>query len=341
MTQFLPLPRVRKFSGPEKSAIMFLCLGEERGGKLMQQLEDGEIRRITAAISTMGEVQSQLVEEVMDEFGIKLSDHGGIIGSVRTARALLSSFLPSDRVDEILDEIKSNGTDDLWSDLSKMDEKLLAQLLKKERDQTVAVILSRLNPDATARVLPHLGPERSAQLVERMLTMDDLPKTSVRNLEDSLRREVLSKAGQDAGALAEKKLISIFNKLDRELFEEISRVLEKSTPERLKSIKQKMFVFDDLIRLEPTQLARVIREVSGSTLPFALRGARKEIRDHFLNSLPARTRDMLQEEMTALGPVKSKQVKQAQADLVEATLRLAKAGEVSLEDPEDDGEEMI
>jgi flagellar motor switch protein FliG len=341
MTQFVPLPRVRRFSGPEKSAILFLCLGEERGGALMQQLEDEEIRKITAAISNMGEIQSHLVEEVMDEFGVKLSDYGGIVGSVSTARAMLNSFLPTERVDEILKEIHDSSTGDLWSDLSKMDEKTLAQLLKKERDQTVAVILSRLNPDATAKILPLLGQTRAAQLVERILTLDQLPENSVRNLEDSLRREVLSKAGQSASADTEAKLVSIFNKLDRDMFEEISRTLEKSSPEKLKSIKQKMFVFDDLIRLDPMQLARVMREVSGTTLPYALRGARKEVRDHMLNSLPARTRDMLQEEMTALGPVKSRRVKQAQSELIEATMRLARDGEISLEDPEDDEDGMV
>ncbi len=341
MTQFVPLPRIRRFTGPEKSAILFLCLGEERGGALMERLEDAEIRKITAAISTMGEVQSELVEEVMDEFGVQLNDYGGIIGSVGSARALLSSFLPAERVDEILDEIKDGSKENLWHELSKMDEKVLADLLGKERDQTVAVILSRLTPDATARVLPLLGQERSAQLVERMLMTEDLPKDSVRTLEDSLRREVLSKAGQSNGAEVEKTLVSVFNKLDRELFEEISKTLEKSAPDKLKVIKQKMFVFDDLIRLEPTQLARVMREVSGTTLPYALRGAQKPVRDHLLSSLPSRSRDMLQDEMTALGPVKSREVKKAQSELIEATLSLANSGEITLEDPENDDEEMI
>jgi len=340
MTHFVPLPRIRRFTGAEKSAILFLCLGEERGGTLMQQLEESEIRKITRAISTMGEVQSELVEEVMDEFGVKLNDYGGIIGSVRTARSLLGSFLPEDRVEEILAEIQDSATGDLWDDLSKLDEKVLTQFLRKERDQTVAVILSRLDPNATAKVLPLLGRQRSVQIVERILTMEELPKESVRTLEESLRREVLSKVGQDAEAVTEKKLVSVFNKLDRDMFEDIARALEKKTPDRLRAIKQKMFVFDDLVRLDPTQLSKVMREVSGTTLPFALRGARKEVRDHFLNSLPSRSRDMLQEEMTALGPVKSRDAKQAQSDLVEAALRLARDGDITLDDPEDE-EDMV
>lgn len=340
MTQYVPLPRIRRFTGAEKSAILFLCLGEDRGGMLMQQLEEEEIRKITRAISTMGEVQSELVEEVMDEFGVKLNDYGGLYGSIRTARALLGSFLPEERVEMILAEIEESATGDLWGDLSKLDEKVLVQFLQKERDQTVAAILSRLDPNATAKILPLLGRDRSVNIVERILKMDELPREAVRSLEDSLRREVLAKVGQDADAQTEKRLVAVFNKIDRDLFDEIARTLEKSTPDRLRSIKQKMFVFDDLIRLDANGLAKVFREVSGTTLPYALRGASKEVRDHFLASLPARSRDMLQEEMTVLGPIKSRDVRQAQSDLVEAALRLHRDGEITLENPEDE-EEMI
>lgn len=341
MTQFVPLPRIRRFSGAEKSAILFLCLGEERGGMLMQQLEESEIRKITRAISTMGEVQSELVEEIMDEFGVKLTDYGGIIGSIRTARTLLGSFLPEDRVEKILAEIEEkNATGDLWDDLSKLDEKVLAQFLRKERDQTVAAILSRLDPEATAKILPLLGRERSVLIVERILAMEELPKESVRTLEESLRREILAKVGQDADAATEKRLVSVFNKIDRDLFQEISKVLEKSSPDRLKSIKQKMFVFDDFVRLEVTHLTKVMREVSGTTLPYALRGAQKEVREHFLACLPARSRDMLQDEMNSMGPLKAKDVHKAQSELVDAALKLSRDGEITLHDSAEE-EEMI
>lgn len=340
MTQFPPLPRTRRFSGAEKSAIMFLCMGEERGGKLMQQLEESEIRKITRAISSMGEVQSDFVEEIMDEFGIKLSDNGGIFGSIQAARTLLASFLPAERVENILEEIQDTKTGDLWRELSKIDEKSLLRFLEKERDQTSAAILSRLEPETTAKLLQLLDRDRSVQIVKRILTMGDLPNESVRILENSLRSEVLSKFASDGKTSTENRMVSVFNKIDRGLFEEIERALEKTAPEKMRSIKQKMFVFDDLIRLDATQLAKVFRDVSGTTVPYALRGASKEIREHFLSSLPSRSRDMLQEEMNDLGPLKSRDVRKAQADLVEATLKLAQEGEIILETSEPE-EEMI
>lgn len=339
MNQFASFRRAKRLTGPEKSAILFLCLGEERGGALMQQLDTAEISKITRAISAMGEVQAEVVEEVMREFGQKVSSYGGITGSVEAARGLLKGFLPEDRVAEILDEIEGSGTGDLWKDLSLLDEKMLADYLRKEHNQTVAVILSRITPDAVAKVLPLLGHDRSVDLVERMVGMEELPSEAIHAIEDSLRREVLAKAGHDAEAEAEKKLVKVFNKLDAKLFEGLSRDLEQKIPEKLRAIKQKMFVFDDLINLKANALARVMREVSGNSLPLALRGAEKDVREHFLSSMPARSRDMLIDEMKAMGPVKSREVKEAQSEMVEIALQLAESGDIEL--PETDEEDMI
>ena len=339
MNQFSPLRKQPPLSGAEKSAILFLCLGEERGSQLMQQLDTREIRKITRAISAMGEVPAEVVEDVMREFGEKMTSYGGITGSVEAARGLLKGFLPDERVAEILDEIEGSSTGDLWGDLSELDDKVLANVLRKEHNQTVAVILSRIRAEAAAKVLPLLGQERAADLVERMVAMEELPTEVLRSIEESLRREVLAKAGRNAEAETEKQLVSVFNKLDPKVFEGLSRELEKKIPEKFRTIKQKMFVFGDMLEIEVAPLAKVMREVSGKTLPLALRGADRDLREHFLSALPSRSRDMLEEEMRGMGPVRSRDVKQAQSELVEAALRLSSRGEIEL--PSGDSEEMI
>jgi flagellar motor switch protein FliG len=340
MQHFSPFRKTPPLSGAQKSAILFLCLGEERGGALMQQLDVTEIRKITSAISKMGEVRSEVVEEIMQEFGQKVNDYGGETGSIDAARGLLKEFLPDDRVGEILEEIQGNSTGNVWDDLSALDEKQLADFLRREHNQTVAVILSNLKSDTVAKVLPLMGQERATDLVERMLDTQELPAEALQNIEDSLRREILANASKDSGAKVEKQLVSIFNKLDEKLFQSMSTELEKRVPDQFRAIKQKMFVFDDLIKLPPNTLAKVMREVTGKTLPLALRGAKKEVREYFLNSMPARSRDMLQDEMKAMGAVKFKDAKDAQSFMVEAALRLAADGDIELPE-EEDGEEMI
>ena len=339
MNQFTPFRKPPKLNGAQKSAILFLCLGEERGGALMQQLDVSEIRKITGAISTMGEVHSDVVEEIMQEFGQKVGEYGSVTGSVDAARSLLQGFLPEERVGEILGDLASSSGKSVWQELSALEEKQLAEFLRKEHNQTVAVILSNLTADAVARVIPLLGDDRASDLIERMMATEELPNAAMQNIEESLRAGILANAGKDSGAKIEKQLVSVFNKLDESVFQNIANELEKRTPDRFRAIKQKMFVFDDLVNFSPTILAKIMREIGGKTLPLALRGAKKDVREHFLASLPARSRDMLQDEMTSMGAVRAKEVKQAQSEMVEVTMRLAAEGEIEL--PSDDEEEMI
>lgn len=336
MNQFVPLRKHRRISGAQKSAILFLCLGEERGGALMQQLEVGEIRQITAAISTMGVIDAEVVEEILAEFDEKITHEGGVVGSIEAARGLLKEFLPEDRVVEILEEIGGKSINNVWKDLSELNEKELAGYLEKEHNQTIAVILTRIRPEAAAKVLPLLGQDRAPDVIERIMQMETLPLDTIQNIENTLREDVLAKAGQGAEARIEAQLVSIFNKLDEDLFVNISKELGQRLPEQFKAIQQKMFVFDDLLKFKENMLGKIMREVSGNTLPLALRGAKKEVREHFLNSLPSRSRGMLKDEMSSMGPVKARDVKDAQAQLVEAALRLLADGTVELEETEED-----
>lgn len=338
MNQFVPLRKHRRMSGAQKSAVLFLCLGEGRGGALMQQLDVNEIRQITTAISTMGEIDAGIVESILEEFDEKLNHEGGVVGSIDAARNLLSEFLPEDRVAEILQEINGNTSGNVWKDLSDLDEKQLVEFLRKEHNQTVAVILTRLRPDAAAKVLPLLGTERAPDLVERIMAMENLPNDTIQNIENTLREDVLAKANNSPEAKIEGHLVSILNKLDGDLFEQISAELEQSRPEQFGSIKQKMFVFDDLVEFNEMDLGKIMREVSATTLPLALRGAKKEIREHFLSALPARSRGMLQDEMSSMGPIKLRDVKEAQGQLVEGALRLMDDGTIKLADT---AEEMM
>ncbi|SFE85341.1 flagellar motor switch protein FliG [Sulfitobacter brevis] len=336
MNQFVPFRKHRRMSGAQKSAILFLCLGEERGGALMQQLDVTEIRHITTAISTMGEIDASIVEEILSEFDAKISHQGGVVGSIEAARGLLKEFLPEDRVAEILHEINGNTVDNVWKDLSDLNEKQLVEFLAKEHNQTIAVILTRIRPEAAAKVLPMLGTDRAPDVIERIMQMDNLPVDTIQSIENTLREDVLARANRSAEARIESQLVSIFNNLDEDLFARISKELEQRQPEQFKAIQQKMFVFDDLIKFKENMLGKVMREVSGNTLPLALRGAKKEVREYFLNSLPQRSRGMLQDEMSSMGPVKARDVKEAQSKLVEAALRLIADGAVTLPESDED-----
>ncbi len=331
----------RKLRGPEKAAILFLCLGEQRGSELMKKLDDVDIQKITRAVSGLGVVPAPLVEEVMTEFSETITKGGGVTGSLAIAENMLRSFLPPEQVAAILKEIRGPLQErDLWSRLGTMNETVIADYLDGEHEQTAAAILSKLPSDAAAKTLGRMPPARMQAVVERMIRMKTVPADTMRQIEETLQRDLMS--GKDVGSATEmqQRMADLFNKLDRETFESLSAQLEQRMPQDFISIRQKMFTFDDLMKLDLQSLARVMRGLQGNTLPLALRGATKEIRDQFLEALPQRSRDMLLDEMNTMGAVRNRDVRAAQAAIVDCARDLAAQDIIRLP-VQDDEEEMI
>lgn len=324
-------------SGPEKAAILFLCLGEQRGSELMQKLDERDIHSITRAMSGLGIIAAPVVEEVLNEFSETVMEGGGVIGSYAAAESMLRGFLPEGKVAGIMKDLRSpKGEESVWDKFSERKEAEIAGYLAGEHEQTAAVILNNIDPEVAAKVLPLLGEEKMQDVAERMLAMDTIPPHMLRQIEETLSQDMSLSAAQGSGGDLQQKLTDFFNKLDPEVFEKLTPAMEERVPDAFKRIKDKMFTFDDLIRLDAQSLARVMRGMQGNTLPLALRGASKEVRDHFLGALPARSREMLLDEMSSMGPVRGKEVRTAQAALVDYTKELARDEVIQLPGADDD-----
>lgn len=323
-------PKRKRMTGPEKAAILFLCIGERRGSDLMQKLDEEEIQKITRAMARLGVIDGPVVQQVMTEFTESIYSGGSIVGSFSVAEKLLRNFLPGDQVESILKDISGPLKErDLWARFSQINENIIASYLKGEHPQTAAAILSNVVTDVSARVLPLLGIERMLDVVERMIKMEAVPGEMMHEIEETLKVELMG-AAEASGRDMQQQMAELFNKLDRDLFDELSVALEERMPDAFTGIKQRMFTFDDLIKLDGMGLAQVMRGVPGNTLPIALRGASKEVRDHFLQVLPARSRDMLAEEMNNMGPVRGRDVRAAQLAMVDYAKELAEEEVITL-----------
>ena len=334
------LPTRRGLKGPEKAAILFLCLGEQRGSALMQKLTNEEIQTMTRAMSSLGVIDSDAVEKVLSDFVEGIANGGGVVGSFTVAEDMLRAFLPTDQVDGILKDIRGPLMEkDLWARFSSLSENVIANYLKNEHEQTVAAILSNVKNDVSAKVLPLLGQEKMQNVIERMIRMEAVPHHMMRQIEETLQTDIISAPAQPTTSEQHQRMADLFNKLDVVAFNELSETLEQRIPETFHAIKSKMFTFDDLANLEAMDLARVMRGAPGNALPIALRGAKKEVRDVFLSALPGRSRDMLEEEMNTMGPVRGRDVRDAQAGLVDYAKELADEEVIAL--PMGDDEEFI
>jgi flagellar motor switch protein FliG len=328
-----------KLRGPEKAAILFLCLGEKRGSKLMQKLDERDIQKITRAMSGLGVISAPVVEQVIGEFSESVTHGGSVVGSFSIAENMLKSFLPPDQVENILKDVRGPIKErDLWEKFNSLNENVIANYVKGEHVQTAAAILSNVSPDVAAKVLPLLGIEKMQEVVERMIRMEAVPDYMMQEIEETLQRDIIAGASLSVTGDSQQKMADLFNKLDRDAFDKIAPGLEERLPETFANIKQKMLTFEDLVRLDSQALARVMRGVPGNTLPLALRGAGKEVRDHFLNSLPSRSRDMLLDEMNTMGPVRGREVRAAQTAIVDYTKELADQEQIQLPMNDDDDE---
>jgi flagellar motor switch protein FliG len=329
-------------NGPEKVAVLMLCLGEERGVELMQKLDEAEIQRISRAMSGLGPVPAELVEHVLAEFVDTVAAGGEPLGTHETARKMLSAFMPDDKIDAILRDTRPSAREsDIWQRLNEMDEKVLARHFSVEKVSTVATILSCLSSDTAARVLPLLEHEKMVRVLERMTRMEAPTENLMKEIESALREDVLEPAAGGSADTVQKRMADIFNKLDPQLFEIVSSKLSEAAPEEFRAIKKRMFTFDDMLRIEGQDLARVMRGVPGNTVPLALRGTTTELREHFLSALPSRSRDMLIDEMDAMGPVRARDVREAQNVMVDYARELAHAGVIHLGDDDEEEEELI
>ena len=328
-------------TGPEKAAIVFLCVSYEQGAALMEQLEPQEITALTRAMAGLGTVSASLVEEVIGEFTEALAQGTDVVGNYSTAEQMLLRFMPEEQVNAIMDEVRGplQGRN-MWERLSELNEGIIARYLRGEYPQTVAAILTKMRPDITAKVLPLLPPAMMLDVVERMIRLEAIPRDIYGDIEEALKEEFLAAATSASSSDPHERMAEVFNRVDPDTLQGLFAELEQSMPEALERIKQRMFTFEDLQLLDRQALSRVFRTVDGRTLPIALKGVSEELREEFLLALPERSRNILLEEMENLGPIRVREVQEAQSRIVEAAKQLAEDGQIVLPQGTDD-DQMI
>lgn len=326
-----------RLRGIEKAAILFICLGESRGSELMRQLSTPEIQALVSAMSTLGTIPAATVETVLKEFSENVSGSAGVQGSIEMAERLLLNFMTEDQVADIMGELKGPASGrNVWEALSTLNEQTIASWLKGEHDQTIAAIMTKVKPDVAARVVPLFGPERMADITTRMIRIDMLPRHVTETLENVVRNELLAAASRKTSHDSKQRMADMFNKMDGAVFDRLSEELEVRAPTDFAAIKQKMFTFDDLIRLDANALQRIIRMADGKLLALALRGAKKNIRDGIMETLTLRMQEMLRTEMQEMGPVRARDTREAQSALIDIANDLARQEIIRLPTQEDE-----
>src|SRR4051812_39221209 len=329
----------KQLTGPERAAVLMLAIGEQHGAKVWALLDDDDLRQLSLVMSTLGTVDAQLVENLLLQFVGRLSASGALLGNYDATERLLQQYLPPERVGGIMDEIRGPAGRNMWEKLANVQEEVLASYLKNEYPQTVAVVLSKLRPEHSARVLGILPEEFALDVVNRMLKMEAVQKEVLERVEQTLRTEFMSNLSHTRRRDAHEVMAEIFNNFDRQTETRFMTSLEEANREAAERIKSLMFTFDDLVRLDTGSAQTLMRHVNKDKLGVALKGASEAVRQFFFSNMSTRAGKMLVDDMQALGPVRLRDVDEAQVLLVNLAKDLAAKGEIIISKSRD--EELV
>ncbi|MEM7569220.1 MAG: flagellar motor switch protein FliG [Pseudomonadota bacterium] len=329
---------LQNMTGPEKAAAMMLSLGEEFGRPIWEALTDEEVRELSSIMSVLGTIDARIVEKLFVEFASKVSTVGSLSGSYETTEKLLQRVLPQDRVGTIMEEIRGPAGRTMWDKLGNVNEMVLAAYLKNEYPQTVAVVLQKIKPEHAARVLAVFPEDFAMEVVTRMLRMESVQKDILDKVEQTLRVEFMNNLARTSRRDSHETIAEIFNYLDRQTEAKFLGSLEERSRDSAERIRALMFTFEDLVKLDPSGVQTLLRNVEKDRLALSLKGASDTLRDLFFSNMSERAAKILREDMESMGPVRLRDVDEAQTAMVSKAKDLAEAGEIILSDNKGDDE---
>lgn len=319
----------RTLSGPEKAAILMLSLSEEQTAKIFEHMDDDEIMEISQTMASLGKISPNVVERLFVDFAEQMSSTNAIVGSHdSTERLLQKAGMSTDKIDSIMEEIRGPAGRTMWEKLGNVNEEILATFLQKEYPQTVAVVLSKVGTDHAARVLGMLPENFALEVIHRMLRMEAVQKEILDEVERTLRTEFMTNLARTQRRDSHELIADIFNNMERAVEGRFMEELEKSAPDSAEKIRSLMFTFEDLTKLDPSGMQTLIRAVDKDKLPVALKGATEVLRDLFFSNMSERASKIMKEDMAAMGPVRLKDVEEAQQVVVNAAKDLESRGEL-------------
>ena len=331
-----PNPRVREdfrgLTGAEKAAIFMLSLNEEHAAKLFGFMDEEEIKEISQTMANLGKVSATVIERLLVEFAEQVSQTGSLVGSLESTERLLVKFLDKSKVDGIMEDIRGPAGRTMWDKLGNVSEQVLANYLKNEYPQTVAVVLTKIKPEHAASVLALLPETFAMEAITRMLRIDSVQKEVLDDVEKTLRNEFMTNLARTNKRDAHEMMADIFNNLDRQVETKFITALEERNRDSAEKIKSLMFTFEDLQRLDAGGIQALLRAVDRAKLPVALKGASDAIRDMFFANMPERASKILREDMAAMGPVRLRDVEEAQQEIINTTKNLSARGDIVLSD---------
>ena len=319
-----------EYNGIQKAAILLIALGPEKSASIFKHLKEDEIEELTLEIANTRSVSPQTKESVLNEFyQVCLAQQYIAEGGMGYAKELLDKALGSDKAQEVITKLTASLQVRPFEFVRKTDPSQVLNFIQDEHPQTIAMILSYLSPAQSAMILGALTPEKQADVAKRIAKMDRTSPDVIKEVERVLERKLSSLINQDYTIVGGvDAIVGILNTVDRGTEKHIMESLEIEEPELADEIRKKMFVFEDILLLDDRAIQRVLRDVDNNDLAVALKGANEEVQNVIFKNLSKRLAAMIREDMEFMGPVRMKDVEEAQQKIVGIIRKLEDSAEI-------------
>ncbi|CAM4037203.1 flagellar motor switch protein FliG [Lederbergia lenta] len=317
-------------TGKQKAAILLISLGPDVASSVYKHLSEEEMEKLTLEISSVRKVDSAAKEDVMDEFhNIAIAQDYISQGGIGYAKTVLEKALGAEQALEIINRLTSSLQVKPFDFARKADAGQILNFIQNEHPQTIALILSYLDPEKAGQILSELPQELQADIAKRIAIMDSTSPEVISEVEAILERKLSATVTQDytqTGGI--EAVVEVLNGVDRATEKTILDSLEIQDPELAEEIKKRMFVFEDIVTLDNRSIQRVIRECENEDLLLALKISSEEVKEVIYRNMSTRMVETFKEEMEFMGPVRLRDVEEAQTSIVNIIRRLEETGEI-------------
>ena len=326
----MPRFQEEEMRGLQKAAILLIALGPERSATLFKHLKEEEIEELTLEIANTRSITPQTKEDVIEEFyQICLAQQYIAEGGINYARELLEKSFGNEKAIDVITKLTASLQVKPFEFVRKTDASQLLNFIQDEHPQTIALILSYLPSAQAATIISALAPDRQADVAKRIAVMDRTSPDVIKEVEKVLESKLASLVNQDYTIIGGvDAVVDILNTVDRGTEKHIMETLEIEEPELADEIRKKMFIFEDILLLDSKSIQRVLRDVENSDLGIALKGANEQVQNVIFENLSKRLAAMIKEDMEFMGPVRMKDVEEAQQKIVSVIRKLEDAGEI-------------
>jgi flagellar motor switch protein FliG len=319
-----------EYTGVQKAAILLIALGPEKSANIFKHLKEDEIEELTLEIANTRSVSPQTKEAILEEFyQVCLAQQYIAEGGIGYAKELLDKALGEEQAQQVITKLTASLQVRPFEFVRKTEPSQVLNFIQDEHPQTIAMILSYLSSNQAAMILGSLAPEKQADVAKRIATMDRTSPDVIKEVESVLERKLASLANQDYTIVGGvDAIVNILNTVDRGTEKHIMESLEIEEPELADEIRKKMFVFEDILLLDDRAIQRVLRDVDNNDLEVALKGSNEEVKNVVLKNLSKRLAAMIEEDIEFMGPVRMKDVEEAQQKIVAIIRKLEDSAEI-------------